>query len=328
MLKKTKILFIGDPLSSLKLASDTSLAFCEAALEFDFSVFWCEKKDISYIDHGIYVTDMDEIIHASIDNLKYAKFIDQSRHDKPFSFLEFDYCFIRKDPPFDEFYKDLCWILNSQTKVKIYNPPDALLNFHEKTFPWRAYAEGVIGKENLVSTCVSDSLRCIEDFLKVQFKTGVRQFITKPWLGFAGSDVKLWDDIDALLQYVSSSSNRFMIQPFVQEIRTFGDRRVMLVNGKIHWSFVRMPPPNDVVSNLARGGHALLLDMTEKQLDLCHRVGQFLLKHSVVLAGIDLIGEKIGEINITSPTGFRAYEKIANTKVSKDAFEKIIWQNS
>lgn len=324
MHRKSKILFIGDPLSSLKLASDTSLAFCEAALELNFSVFWCEKKDIVFFDREIYVTNLDEITHVSLDSLKYKKNSNQSTSDQIILFSEFQCCFIRTDPPFDESYKDLCWILNSQTKVKVYNSPAALLQFHEKTFPWRAYSEGVINKENLIPTCVSTSLLCVQSFLKTQQKIGVEKFVTKPWLGFAGSDVLLWDNIGDLLEHVGKSPYTLMVQPLIENIHTVGDRRVMIVDGQIHWSFVRIPSEDAIVSNLARGGTALLSDMTDVQLKLCEKIGKFLVKHCVVIAGIDLIGEKIGEINITSPTGFRAYEKISGIKVSKSAFEKIL----
>lgn len=327
MSKKSKILFIGDSLSSLKLASDTSLAFCEVALELGFAVFWCEKKDISFIDSEIWVSNLTSITEVSLDGVKYKSALDCAIFGSGRPFSDFDVCFVRNDPPFDESYKDLCWVLNSQTKVKIYNSPAALLNFHEKTLPWRACAEGVIGKENLIPTCVSGSMSCIEGFLKFQQQSGIQKFVTKPWLGFAGSDVQLWNDVEAMVEYVTSTQHKLMVQPFVEDIRTAGDRRVMLVNGKIHWSFVRLPPKSGIVSNLARGGSALLHDMTDSQINLCHRIGQFLVQHNIALAGIDLIGEKIGEINITSPTGFRAYEKISGTKVTKDAFEKIVWQN-
>ena len=190
-------------------------------------------------------------------------------------FSEFTYCFIRVNPPFDESYKDLCWILSTQTKVKIYNPPSALLNFHEKSFQFRAFSEMVLEEKNLISTCVSESLEIIKEFINFQIKNGIKKFITKPWLGHGEIDIRLWHDRHDLIDYIRISKHKLIIQPFLDEIHTVGDRRVIIINGSVCFTFIRIPPKEGVASNLAQGGSALIRDMTSAQLLLCQRLGVF-----------------------------------------------------
>ena len=189
-----KILFIGDSLSALKLKSDSSLALAEAALKRGKKVFWCEPQNLCYFNQEIFVTHSDEIISVNISDIHYKK----SENSK-IQFEFFQLCFVRKDPPFDEEYKNLCWLLTSQNKVKIVNSAESLLSFHEKSLHWRAYAEGVLSKEHMIHTCLTHQISIVEEFCE-QFSQS-QKYIAKPWLGHGGEDISLFENKNLLLEF-------------------------------------------------------------------------------------------------------------------------------
>ncbi len=321
-MNKQKILFIGDELSSLNLAYDASIAFCEAALSKDFEVFWCEKKDVSLYNFELIINQVFQIHEASIHSVKHTKISKDNEHT--LSFEDFDYCFVRLNPPFDESYLNLCWILNTQSKVKIINSPASLLNFHEKSFQFRALSEGVLEKKNLISTCLTDSVDVLQKFLNMHIKLGTKAFVTKPWLGYGGADVMLWHSTQDVIEYFKTAPEKIMIQPLVPNVKTDGDQRVIIVNGKVFCSFVRLPQENSIISNTAAGGIMELRTLTAEQMRISEKIAAFTLKHGVLFAGIDLIGEQVGEINITSPTGFRVYEKLTGKSVIYECFDELL----
>ncbi len=113
----------------------------------------------------------------------------------------------------------------------------------------------------------------------------------------------------------------YLVQPFLQNISTDGDRRVFFIQGEVYFHFVRLPQSGSIISNTAQGGKTILKEMNQEQQFLCKNIGNFLKKHQIFFAGLDLIGNKVGEINITSPTGIRAYETLTQKKM-KFSFER------
>lgn len=308
MNKVENILFIGDPLSSLKLKSDSSLALAQAALKCGKKVYWCEASNIAFFNNEIVVLNSQEILAASPTMLDYRQ-----GGEKKIKFSFFQFCFVRKDPPFDEEYKNLCWILSCQNKVKIINGAEALLAFHEKALQWRAAAEGFLENNQIIPTCLTRDLRLIENFCDEFAKEA--KIICKPWLGHGGESVFLFDSKELLLNFLGKNYKElFLIQPFLPEITSVGDRRVILANGKVICDYVRLPAPGKIASNGAQGGSAVLRPMSAEQNNISLKVAQFLKAKGILFAGLDLIGNFVGEINITSPTGIRTYEALANCR--------------
>lgn len=312
-----KILFIGDALNTLKLSSDSSLALAEAALSQGHCVSWCTPEKVVYFKNTVLIEECDELVHVSSTQLHIGK---KQRH-----FLaEFSLCFIRKDPPFDAAYKNLCWLLATEKNVKMINPPHTLLTYHEKSLPWHAFAEGVLEEHNLIPTCFARSLSTIQDFCTALPNT---QFIAKPWLGHGGEDVTLFQEKSDLFTYLKSRDSKqdpLLVQPFLEEIHTLGDRRVLIANGKVVCHFVRLPAQGRIAANLAQGGSAQLKPLTPEQNEICLKLARYLQEKQILFAGIDLIGLFVSEINITSPTGLRTYENLAKTPVSLKAFNLFI----
>ena len=152
------ILIIADSLENVKLKSDSSLFLAQVALEKGYNVSWCEPENVHIFGENIFLSNTCELTSVSISGINY------NCSKKKIPLNNFNFCFVRKDPPFDESYKDLCWILSAQSKVKIINPAESLLAFHEKALQWRAFSEGVLSSNEIISTCLSSSLEIIEEY--------------------------------------------------------------------------------------------------------------------------------------------------------------------
>lgn len=319
------ILIIADPLETVKPNSDSSLALAQIALENFWKVFWCDSNDVHVIGENIFVSNLFELNSVNSSNLNYNK---NSKKKIPLNY--FNYCFVRKDPPFDEYYKDLCWILASQSEVKVINPAEALLAYHEKALQWRAYSEGVLNQSQIIPTCLSSSIEIIEDYCNQNHSLFNKGIVCKPWLGHGGENVELYKNINSLLAALknilgnSKGKYRVMVQPFLEEIHTEGDRRVIVSQGEVIGDFVRIPANGKIASNLAQGGTAIIREMTVEQREICQKVAIFLKQKNIALAGLDLIGCRIGEINITSPTGLRTYEMLTGTNIAKKIFQLLV----
>lgn len=304
-----RALIIGDPLEQLHVNFDSSLAMAQGLLALGYAVFWCCPADIGIWNQDVVVAKTRQLL--SVDAFSY-KAVAPSASQNLLS--QFQLCLVRKDPPFDEHYKDLCWLLATQRQVQFINPPEALLIYHEKSLPWHAYQQGVLGQDNLIPTCLSFDKNLVRNFCS-QFGEG-QEFISKPWLGHGGQDVVLHSNAQDVLAQMRVSERR-LVQPFLNEITVVGDRRVFLVNGHVLFHYVRFPRQGGIVSNTAQGGHAVLQPLSAPQQDLCTRLAHFLKEKGILLAGIDLIGLRVSEINITSPTGIRLYEQLAGTSMSE-----------
>lgn len=320
-----KILIIGDSIEKVKLKSDSSLALAQAAIEDFWQVFWCESNDVHVICSSVCINNLIQINSVSIDNIDFNLV-----NKKKIQFSEFTFCFVRKDPPFDENYKDLCWILTSQSSVKIINPAETLLAFHEKALQWKAFSEGVLNSEQIIPTCLSSSIEIIEDFCNENESLLSKGVVCKPWLGHGGESVEFFKTTKSLLlelknkEKLNSFLPKVMVQPFLEEIHSLGDRRVLIANGQVIGDFVRLPAEGKIASNLAQGGFAVIREMTEEQQIICNKIASFLKSKNIIFAGLDLIGCRIGEINITSPTGLRTYETLTGINIAKKAFQLMV----
>lgn len=311
--KKRRILFVADPLETLNPQTDTTLAFLQAFEQRGDEARLCVPKDIVWSGHGLKL------------RLSRGRFVPLDT---------FDLCFIRKNPPFDEEYKDLCWRLALQPRPFCINPPEVLLTFHEKMPQWRFFHEGLLGVQNVIPTCLATADDVVEDFLSSQPEdTFAGGYLLKPWLGHAGLGIETFDTKDQLWRRLKSHwqenesralPETFMLQPLLSEIHAVGDRRVLVAGGEIIGHFVRRPRPGRVESNSARGGRMNLEPMDPEVTALCQNLAQTLLTRGIFFAGLDVIGQRIGEINITSPTGLLYLQRLTNEPSVGPALEAIL----
>ncbi len=307
-----KILFIADPVERLKPQGDTTLAFLRAALSRKHDCYWAHDIDIEYFGHEVFV---------------HARKVTQCETDQTAELGEkifkkmgfFKAVLIRKDPPFDASYVRLCWLLKlAQKETYFFNQPEALLKFHEKLVPLEALAAGFLDKKDLIPTYIGN-LAGATQFIQSQ-KTDT--FVTKPFLGFGGNEILKFSKKELLAAYANikeSTTKEIMVQPFLPNV-VEGDRRVFFLKGKVVGHVLRVPKAGDFVSNLAQGGRADWKPLSKSESAVLLKVGKFLVKSKIDLAGIDLIGSKVSEMNITSPTGVIAIKKLEG----KDIAEEVV----
>jgi glutathione synthase len=183
--------------------------------------------------------------------------------------------------------------------------------------PLEAARAGFLKQVDLIPTLISQDRTAILKFVK-QIKTD--EIILKPFYGFAGHEIRKIGREHFLAapgEYLADHHD-LMIQPFVPEVRTEGDQRIFVLGGKYKGNFVRLPQGNSIISNLARGGRAELRPLTAPQKRVIKRVEKYIKFLGIDFAGVDLIGTKVGEINITSPTGLGVYERMSGVNLAKN----------
>jgi glutathione synthase len=256
-------------------------------------VFQCEMSDLIYSD-GLTQAMASEIP----DTLSQPQIANASDGLIPLN--EFNYVFMRKDPPVDENYMNALHLL-SQAKhegAKVMNDPDALKIFNEKVFALR------------FSQWMPDTqVICREDDL-LNFKNKYQTIILKPLDGMGGESIYKFEEITAEhLKIFKDLTNNFqtmvMVQNFLPEIYE-GDYRILIINGKpFPMTLARIPQGNNFKGNLAAGGKGEARPLNPKQQEVGEAIGDLLLAEGITFAGIDMIGDFLTEINVTSPTGAR-----------------------
>ena len=286
-------LIIADNLRTLKTKTDSSLGMANEALKRNHTVHWATHEDIVFWEGRLSIR-ADELVECPEGSLPSTKMLPELQ---PIN--SYDGVWIRKDPPFDSNYLALCWLLASEeNNVPMINKPSVLLRYHEKMIPWEAKEKGYLREEELIPTFLSTGRRI---HLPKEFPKG--ESVIKPWLGHGGKDVTVIPSPHCPEPY-------FFLQPLQKEIEKSGDRRIFILNGDVIGSFVRLPPPGEIKSNIASGGTGILKDMNKKEIDIANRLGEFLKEAGIAFAGVDMIHEKVSEVNITSPTGLLTYRQI------------------
>ncbi len=296
-MKKLKILFVADPIETLKPTSDTSLFLAHEFLEKDYDVLWATPDDLIWTGHDLLIRPLQlQAFELKTKPKAVAAAVE--------SIGVFSGVLIRKDPPFDETYQRMCWMLAPfEHKIPMLNKPSQLIRYHEKMLPYEAHQHGFLAEDEVIPMALVSNSSDLRLFLE---KYPTDSYVVKPWLGFGGQDIFRKTRAELLAQDFSkafSLSKHFIVQPFVDEISTEGDRRVFFVHGHYAGSFVRLPPHGGFVSNLAQGGSAEARDLSRDQRKVIAKLEKFMHSLGIAFAGADLIGHKVSEINITSPTG-------------------------
>jgi len=289
----TSSLFITDPLDKLNPKKDTTILWMQEVDAMGGKILQCEMKDLIYKDQQTFA-NFSEIkdpnhhpqISEKVDEIKALK--------------DFDYIFMRKDPPVDEDYMNALHLLSQAESegANIVNRPSALQKFNEKIFAlqfsnWMPDT-GVICKE--------------EDFKRFQKKYST--IILKPLDGMGGESIYKFnesseDDLGIFKSLTNNYQTMVMVQNFLPEIYD-GDYRILIIHGKpFPIALARIPQGGSFKGNLAAGGIGEARELSDDQTKVSVEIGKLLLNEGIMFAGIDMIGSYLTEINITSPTGAR-----------------------
>ena len=306
--KKINALFQIDSLSLLNLETDSSLAIIKEGLKLGVNVWITDPKDLTFYAGRIFN------IACRVKDLSLKLYKPKKM------FLEnFDFFFIRQDPPFDMNYISNCYLLELHKRLNkkplFINDPTGIKNFTEKIFP--LYFHGVMPK-TMVSSRFED--------LKFMFKKH-NTLVFKPLYCKGGEGIYKFsrNDEHALTTFqklLSKYKSPVVVQEFIENVK-YGDKRVILINGKVVGAVNRVPKSGAFKANLHLGGTASKTKLSKKEKNICKKLGSVLKANKLFFVGIDLIDERLTEINVTSPTGIIQLKELYDINISKLIWEEL-----
>ena len=296
------ILFIADDMATFKVYKDTTYVMMREAAKRGHRLFHCFSQDL-HIANGLVQTQArafdflgakDDHDHAWFD-LQAAQTV---------ALKDFSAVIMRTDPPFNMQYlyatqlltlaaEQGTSVLNSGQAMRDFNEKLAILNFSQFTTP----------------TLVTTSDTQVREFLAEH-----GDIIVKPLDGMGGMGIfRLRPDdanIGSILETLMLNNTRtIMAQRYIPEI-VHGDKRVLVINGKpLPYALARIPQNGETRGNLAAGGKGVEQDMSARDMEIAETLAPELMRRGIVLAGLDIIGDCLTEVNVTSPTGFQEIMK-------------------
>ena len=293
MAQRLAVLFVVDPLDELKAYKDSSVAMMRELARRQARVFACTPAQLALRDGNV-LAQASELELLADD---HAWYVERATTMTPLA--QFDAVLMRKDPPFDVEFLNATLLLSRAAAqgARVFNDPQALRDHNEKL----AIAEF---PQFTVPTLVTRDLALLRDF-----HAELGDVVVKPLDGMGGRGVfRLRRDdpnLNAILETVSEYGTRsLMAQRFIPEISA-GDKRVLLIAGRpVPFSLARVPKPGESRGNLAAGGIGRAQPLTAADLRIAEGLGPMLAARGLLLVGLDVIGDYLTEVNVTSPTGF------------------------
>lgn len=231
----------------------------------------------------------------------------------------FDAIVMRKDPPFNMHYVDATYLLDAaeQAGVVVVNPPSSIRAANEKLFA------------TLFANCMPETLVTSKPDLIRQFAQQKQHIVVKPLHGMGGNSIFQINASDPNLAVIietitKNATELVMAQKFIKEIKQSGDKRIIMIDGEpAPYALARIPASGDFRGNLAAGASAHGVELTERDHWLCQQVGPSLRERGLWLVGLDVIGDYITEINVTSPTCLRELEQQYQVPLIKTCIDRL-----
>ncbi|MCP4492454.1 MAG: glutathione synthase [Gammaproteobacteria bacterium] len=307
-----KLGIVMDPIESIKPWKDSSFSMMLEAQRHGWDIHYMQIDDL-YMDNNISFARYAQL-KLRDDNDSWYHIIDSShcRLD------EFEVILMRKDPPFDLEYIYCTHMLDQaeENGVLVVNKPSSLRDCNEKLFT------------RLFPQCCVESRVSRDPELLLEFINAHEDCIVKPLDGMGGQSifrVKKGDsNTNVILETVTQlGSSQTMVQRYIPEINQ-GDKRILLIDGDpIPYALARLPAAGENRGNIAAGASTQGQSLSDRDRWLCTQLGDELRKRGLIFVGIDVIGDYITEINVTSPTGIRELDSEFNLNISADLFQCI-----
>ena len=308
MKKKLKIAFLMDPLENLDLKGDTSFALALEAQNRNHYISHFTPNDLILKSNSVMANTQQFNLHL---NNKIETF---DLGIKKLEFLNtYDVIMMRQDPPFDLAYITATHILEKLSpKTLVVNNPYEVRNAPEKIFVTNF-------TELMPETLISRNI----DFIK-SFRTEYKDIIIKPLYGNGGAGIfritSQDENFNSILEMCLKQNNEpLMVQKYLPEVRD-GDKRVILIDGEYVGAVNRIPALGDSRSNMHVGGKAHKSFLSKRDEFICKTISKSLKEKGLIFVGIDIIGNYLTEINVTSPTGIREIKEFDNISI-----ENIFW---
>lgn len=290
-----KIAFFADPLQSFNLKKDSTMAMMVEAASRGHTVYaFCEQDIV--LDAGRVIARCDRIqLKGTYDADWYSV-----AGTAEMQLADFDAVIVRKDPPFDIHYVTALWLLSLAEKqgARVFNTADSLLTHNEKLTVGQ-FPQFV--KPTLVT---SDTERIL------QFHAQHQDVILKPLIGMGGMGIfRVKADglnLGTIIETLTDNGKQpLMAQAYIPEI-AHGDKRVLLVNGRVvPFALARIPKIGEIRGNLAAGGIGRAQPLSDRDREIAETLAPELAARGLFLVGLDIIGDWLTEVNVTSPTCFR-----------------------
>jgi glutathione synthase len=316
-----KLLFIADPLEGFNTAKDTTFSMMREAVKRGHTLMACEPKDVMWQRGGKVTAYVREItLTGDEKNWFHAK--QQAPDEIPVVLADVGAVLMRKDPPFDSEYFYATHLLEQAERegARVFNKPAALRNHPEKLaileFP-----------EHIGPTLVTRDASDIK-----RFHAEHHDIILKPLDGMGGMGIFRVGPDGLNLGSITETLNRggaqtVMVQRYLPEI-TQGDKRILIIGGvPIPHALARIPQGSEIRGNMAVGGKGVAQPLSARDRAAAEHIGPILAARGLLLIGLDIIGECVTEINVTSPTGFQEITKQTGFDVAKvyiDALEAAL----
>ena len=306
------ILMIMDPIESININKDTTWQLMLSAQNLDY--------ELHYLIPGtLAISSLEPVGETARIKLSDNKVPSYSLSKSKKSILsKFDYILMRIDPPVDNNYIYKTYILDliENYNVKVLNSGYSLRNYNEKlitlNFP-----------KHIPDTIVTSNKKDIENF-----KNKHKKIILKPLNLMGGRSIYLLEELDKNLNVIYEDMtdlgrNYIMAQEYLEDAKK-GDKRIIIINGiVIKEAAIRISSNNDHRSNIASGGNIEKYILNEEEIKICEEVASFLIEKNIFFAGIDMIGNKITEVNITSPTCVTEINEFHNIDLGKMFWEHL-----
>jgi len=309
-----KLLFLADPLHTFKTYKDSTFAMMREAASRGHELWACEQQDVIW-QRGAQVQARARRITLTGDAHDWF----DEQESAVVALAGMDAVLMRKDPPFDAEYLYTTHLLTQAERegAKVFNKPQALREHPEKL----AILEFPLYIAPTLVTRDMDAIRA--------FHAEHRDIILKPLDGMGGAGIfRVRDDglnLGSIIETITRDGQQtVMAQRFLPAI-AHGDKRVLLIDGEpVPYALARIPQGGEVRGNLAAGGKGVAQPLSESDLAIARHLGPILAARGLLLVGLDIIGEQLTEINVTSPTCFQEITQQTGWDVAKrfiDALE-------
>lgn len=303
---------IMDPIQHIHPEKDTTLALLCKAKSRGWDLHYLELSDL-FLKYGA-AWGISQSLSVSLDHNHWYELGEKT--EQPLN--QFDVILMRKDPPVDMEYIYATYILEQveSNGTLVLNPPRALRDLNEKFYAtWFPQC--------MPPTLVSSSKSKIHKFIQEQGSV-----VLKPLAGMGGRGIFKCHaedpNLNVILESITNEGTRYiMAQQFLEDIYK-GDKRILIIEGEpLPYALARIPKEGDFRGNLAAGGQGCGVPLTERDLWICEQIKSSLQEHKLLLVGIDVIGDYLTEINITSPTCVRELEAAFNLDITGEILDCI-----
>ncbi|MFN3230765.1 MAG: glutathione synthase [Alphaproteobacteria bacterium] len=299
-----------DPIDSIDIDGDSTFALALEAQQRGHGLYYYLPRDLS-MTHGRVVARAHSL---KVERLKGAHF--ELGAQELIDLATFDVVLLRQDPPFDMGYITTTHLLEQvHPETLVVNDPHHVRNAPEKLFVTHF-------PELMPPTLISSNKDEIE-----AFRDEYRDIIMKPLYGNGGAGVFRLRAGDENFNSLFEMFTQFYVEPIVvqqylPDVRA-GDKRIILVDGEAVGAINRVPPEGESRSNMHVGGRAEQIGLTERDKEICHAIGPALRERGLIFVGIDVIGDYLTEINVTSPTGIQEIDRFDGINLSGLVWEAI-----